>query len=94
MGCCGRTATPRRSASHARATETTSGPDRPAQSTSVVPTAGAGVHLRWRRRVTATVTGPVTGDPYRVSADQPLVRVDRRDARGLLKTGFFHLTGP
>jgi hypothetical protein len=51
------------------------------------------VRLRWRRRVTAIVDGPVTQTRYPVSADSPLVTVDARDAVGLLRTGFFERVG-
>ncbi len=49
----------------------------------------AAVRLRWRRRVTAVVDGPVTGSHYAVSAAAPVVAVDPRDAVGLMRTGFF-----
>ena len=49
--------------------------------------------LRWRRRVTAEVTGPVTGRRYAVSAASPVVVVDAADAAGLLGTGFFDRVG-
>ncbi|MFV0374840.1 hypothetical protein, partial [Microbacterium sp.] len=48
-----------------------------------------GVRLRWRRRVTARVRGPVTGRDYAVSAAAPTVTVDAEDAAGLLATGYF-----
>ena len=51
------------------------------------------VRLRWRRRVTAIVDGPVTATRYPVSADSPVVTVDARDAVGLLRTGFFERAG-
>ena len=53
----------------------------------------ATVRLRWRRAVTATVTGPVTGARYAVSAAAPGVVVDARDAADLLATGFFARLG-
>ena len=53
----------------------------------------ATVRLRWRRAVTATVTGPVTGARYAVSAAAPGVVVDTRDAADLLATGFFARLG-
>jgi hypothetical protein len=43
--------------------------------------------------VTATVTGPVTGARYAVSAEAPVVVVDTRDAAPLLTTGFFARLG-
>ena len=56
--------------------------------------AGPGsVKLRWRRRVTASVTGPATGQTYQVSAERPIVEVDTRDATGLMATGFFERYG-
>ncbi len=51
------------------------------------------VRLRWRRRVSATVTGPATGVSYPVSATLPVITVDARDTRGLLATGFFERVG-
>ena len=51
------------------------------------------VRLRWRRRVTASVTGPGTGATYHVSAERPVLAVDSRDASGLLATGFFERIG-
>jgi hypothetical protein len=51
------------------------------------------IRLRWRRRVTASVTGPGTGTSYQVSAERPVVAVDSRDASGLLATGFFERIG-
>lgn len=73
MGCCGNNLT-RPATPPARAQ------GRPPQGS---------VRLRWRRRATATVTGPVTGAGYRVAPGHPVVVVDARDARGLLETGFF-----
>ena len=56
--------------------------------------AGSGpVRLRWRRRVTASVSGPATGRSYQVSAERPIVDVDSRDAAGLMATGFFERLG-
>ena len=56
--------------------------------------AGPGsIRLRWRRRITASVTGPVTGVAYHVSPDRPIAAVDGRDATGLLATGFFEQVG-
>ena len=60
------------------------------------PSAGAPlgpVRLRWRRRVSAVVDGPVTRTRYPVSAAAPVVAVDPRDAIGLLRTGFFERVG-
>ncbi len=60
------------------------------------PTASARpapVRLRWRRRVTAAVDGPVTRTRYQVSAESPVIAVDPRDAVGLLRTGFFERVG-
>jgi len=51
------------------------------------------VRLRWRRRVTASVTGPGTGRTYHVSAERRVVDVDSRDASGLMATGFFERFG-
>jgi hypothetical protein len=51
------------------------------------------VTLRWRRRVTAVVDGPVTRTRYPVSAEAPVITVDTRDADGLLRTGFFERVG-
>lgn len=53
----------------------------------------APVRLRWRRRVTAAVDGPVTRTRYQVSAEAPLIVVDPRDAVALLRTGFFERLG-
>lgn len=78
MGCCGSNRTGR------------TGPDR----VGVVDHATPGsLRLRWRRSVTATVTGPVTAITYRVSAEHRVVAVDSRDASGLLATGFFERVG-
>lgn len=83
MGCCGNNRAAFRVASAAPAPAGAPG--------------GAGrardVRLRWRRRVTAIVDGPVTRTRYPVSADSPLVTVDARDAVGLLRTGFFERVG-
>lgn len=58
------------------------------------PPAGSGpVRLRWRRRITAAVDGPVTRARYQVSAQAPVIAVDPRDAVGLLRTGFFERIG-
>lgn len=51
------------------------------------------VRLRWRRRVTAAVDGPVTRTRYQVSAEAPVIAVDPRDVVGLLRTGFFERIG-
>jgi hypothetical protein len=51
------------------------------------------VRLRWRRRVTASVTGPGTGRTYQVTAERPVVDVDTQDATGLMATGFFERYG-
>ena len=64
--------------------------------TGQISTQGAGqgsVKLRWRRRVTASVSGPATGLSYQVSAERPIVDVDSRDAAGLMATGFFERHG-
>ncbi len=53
----------------------------------------APVRLRWRRRVTAAVDGPVSRTRYQVSAEAPVIAVDPRDAVGLLRTGFFERVG-
>ncbi len=53
----------------------------------------APVRLRWRRRVTAAIDGPVTRTRYQVSAEAPVVVVDPRDAVALLRTGFFERLG-
>lgn len=83
MGCCG---------SNRAAFRVTSAAPAPAGAAG-----GAGqakqIRLRWRRRVTAVVDGPVTRTRYPVSADAPLVTVDARDAVGLLRTGFFGRVG-
>jgi hypothetical protein len=83
MGCCGNNRAAFRVASAAPASAGVAG--------------GAGhakeVRLRWRRRVTAVVDGPVTRTRYPVSAETPLVTVDPRDAVGLLRTGFFERIG-
>ncbi len=57
------------------------------------PRIADGVALRWRRRVTARVTGPVTGLSYAVSATAPVVVADRMDVEGLLATGYFAQVG-
>jgi hypothetical protein len=57
------------------------------------PARSAQVRLRWRRRVTAAVDGPVTRTRYQVSAEAPVIAVDPRDASGLLRTGFFERLG-
>ena len=78
MSCCGR------NRAALRATATTSGPGSVQQ---------PAIRLRWRRRVTAVVDGPVSGQRYAVSADAPVIAVDRRDAVALLRTGFFERLG-
>ena len=83
MGCCGTNRAAFRVASAG-----------PAPAGPAVRAGGAKeVRLRWRRRVTAVVDGPVTRTRYPVSADSPLVSVDARDAVGLLRTGFFERVG-
>jgi len=76
MGCCGNNRAALRVTSAASAAADATGE-------------ASEVRLRWRRRVTAIVDGPVTRTRYAVSADAPLVTVDARDAVGLLRTGFF-----
>lgn len=68
----------------------------PPVATASVPVGAAGqgpVRLRWRRRVTAAVDGPVTRTRYQVSAEAPVIAVDPRDVVGLLRTGFFERIG-
>lgn len=77
MSCCGRNRTAVRVASAPVAAR---------------PRAQA-VQLRWRRRVSAVVDGPVTRNRYPVSALEPVITVDPRDAVGLLRTGFFERVG-
>lgn len=83
MGCCGNN----------RAAFRVS----PATPAGATGTGGGGsaapVRLRWRRRVTAAVDGPVTRTRYQVSAEAPVIVVDPRDAVGLLRTGFFERVG-
>ncbi|MFT4295074.1 MAG: hypothetical protein QM582_06640 [Micropruina sp.] len=59
----------------------------------VAASARTPVRLRWRRRVTAAVDGPVTRTRYQVSAQAPVIAVDPRDAVRLLRTGFFERVG-
>ena len=68
-------------------------PAAPGAGPIVVTTRATTVRLRWRRRVTASVEGPVTRASYAVSANTPLITVDARDAPGLLATGFFVRVG-
>lgn len=86
MGCCGSNRAALRVApapSVARASDgTPAGLPRPAP-----------VRLRWRRRVTAAVDGPVSRTRYQVSATAPVISVDPRDAVPLLRTGFFERVG-
>lgn len=68
----------------------------PPVATASVSAGAAGqapVRLRWRRRVTAAVDGPVTQARYQVSAEAPVIVVDPRDVVGLLRTGFFERVG-
>lgn len=87
MGCCGSNRAALRVSPPPLATSVAGGR----------PSAGlprpAAVRLRWRRRVTAVVDGPVTRTRYAVSAATPVVAVDPRDAIGLLRTGFFERVG-
>lgn len=83
MSCCGRNRTALRVAS---------APGSAVPRSPAVPLARAatqGTRLRWRRRVTAVVDGPITRTRYDVSATEPVISVDPRDAVGLLRTGFF-----
>ncbi len=65
----------------------------PGASAPGTPVRAAPVRLRWRRRVTAAVDGPVSRTRYQVSAETPVIAVDPRDAVGLLRTGFFERVG-
>ncbi len=65
----------------------------PGASAPGTPVRAAPVRLRWRRRVTAAVDGPVSRTRYQVSAEAPVIAVDPRDAVGLLRTGFFERVG-
>jgi hypothetical protein len=51
--------------------------------------AARGVILRYRDRVRVRVRGPVTGQSYEFSAEQPTRWVDARDADTLLRTRHF-----
>ena len=91
MDCCGRGRAAARAAAPARGLPG-------GVSTTAGPTPGAGGRpgpgvLRWRRRVSAEVRGPVTGRAYVVSAASPVVVVDAADAADLLATGFFDRVG-
>lgn len=83
MGCCGQNRTALRLT--------------PGAATAPAPARGAvraaPIRLRWRRRVTAVVDGPVSRTRYAVSAEVPVIAVDPRDAAGLLRTGFFERVG-
>lgn len=83
MACCGN--------NRAAFRVTPAGPA--AASSPPGPTTAAPVRLRWRRRVTAAVDGPVSRTRYQVSAEAPVIAVDPRDAVGLLRTGFFERVG-
>ena len=84
MSCCGNDRTAFR--------VTPAGPA-PGASAPGTPVRAAPVRLRWRRRVTAAVDGPVSRNRYQVSAEAPVIAVDPRDAVGLLRTGFFERVG-
>jgi hypothetical protein len=51
--------------------------------------AGNTVTLQARHASSLTVLGTVTGKTYRFSGGKSMSAVDRRDAEGLLSTGFF-----
>lgn len=82
MGCCGQNRTALRLTPGA-----VTAPAAPAPARGAVR--AASIRLRWRRRVTAVVDGPVSRTRYAVSAEVPVIAVDPRDAAGLLRTGFF-----
>ena len=92
MGCCGSNRAALRVAPRPSAPL----PGSPAPGTAVRTPAVSrpqAVRLRWRRRVTASVDGPVSRTRYAVSAEAPVIAVDPRDAVGLLRTGFFERVG-
>ena len=84
MSCCGNA----RGAFRVTPAGPAPGGSAPGTSVRAVP-----VRLRWRRRVTAAVDGPVSRTRYQVSAEAPVIAVDPRDAVGLLRTGFFERVG-
>ena len=93
MGCCGQgrgvwragRATP--AGSQSAASPVTS-PSATRSSAALRP-----VRLRWRRAVSMSLTGAVSGTAYDVSPEHPVIAVDGRDASGLLATGFFARVG-
>jgi hypothetical protein len=90
MDCCGRSRAAGRPGA-LPAVRRTSAPG--GSATGSAPAVGGPVPLRWRRRVTAEVTGPASGRTYAVSAERPVVVVGAADAAGLLATGFFSRVG-
>jgi hypothetical protein len=48
-----------------------------------------GVVLRYLGDAAVRVRGTASGQVYRVSRERPMVRVDGRDARALLRSGLF-----
>lgn len=83
MSCCG----------GIRAAFRTTPARTPPASASAAGATRTPVRLRWRRRVTAAVDGPITRTRYQVSAEAPVIAVDPRDVVGLLRTGFFERIG-
>jgi hypothetical protein len=65
---------------------TTSGPRGVGGGTA--PT-GATVLLRYSETSPIVVSGPVSRQPYRFTREDPVQRVDARDADALLRTRFF-----
>jgi hypothetical protein len=47
------------------------------------------VLLRYSETSPIVVSGPVSGRPYRFTREDPVQRVDARDADALLRTRFF-----
>jgi len=65
---------------------------RPAGSGLAMPGPAAVIHgvlLRYRERAPVRVRGPVTGNTYEFSTEQPTRSVDARDADALLRTQYF-----
>jgi len=94
MGCCGQGRAELRGMTTPAAP--TTGPERPvAAAATARPVEGVGVGgimLRYLERSPIQARGPVTGRQYAFSGEQPVRAVDRRDAEGLLQTGFFRRT--
>lgn len=85
MSCCRsrRTSTPRPSG-RAASGAGTNAPEPP----------GAAVRLRFLGQETVQIRGTTSGQVYRVTPTEPLLSVDPRDVRVLLRSGLFRAATP